>query len=163
MLKIIMLQELVSIFSQLKTKNQAAGTPDELVLKCLSNPALVPVLTKLFSKEEKQLLKQGSLVLLGAASVIWFLFRTGTRGRVQVHNPPFVAGAPDLRGRRFNYYPPQHLPLLRPDETHVWLLPAFFRHPRLTDYDQYSSCRPGQRQRQDNHCGRCQPRNHRPV
>ena len=74
-----MQQELVSIFSQLKKKNQAAETPNGSLLKCLSNPVLVPFLTKVFSKEEKQLLKQGSLVLLGAASVIWFLFRTGTR------------------------------------------------------------------------------------
>ncbi|MFX0078515.1 MAG: DUF362 domain-containing protein [Candidatus Hermodarchaeota archaeon] len=40
---------------------------------------LNPILTQLFWKEEKQLLKNGSLAFLGSVSLIWFLFRTCTR------------------------------------------------------------------------------------
>ncbi|MHA2428764.1 MAG: DUF362 domain-containing protein [Candidatus Hermodarchaeia archaeon] len=72
-------QELVFIFIYERENNQETENPSELLLRCLANPALLPFLSKCWSHDQKQSLKNGSLVLLGAASFIWFLFRTGTK------------------------------------------------------------------------------------
>ncbi|MFX0078467.1 MAG: DUF362 domain-containing protein [Candidatus Hermodarchaeota archaeon] len=72
-------QELVFIFNQLRENDQETGNQSELLLQCLTNPVILPILAKCWSHEQKQSLKNGSLVLLGVASLIWFLFRTGTK------------------------------------------------------------------------------------
>jgi len=63
----------------LRENAQEAGKQNELLLQCLANPVLLPFLAKCWSQDQKQSLKNVSLVLLGAASLIWFLFRTGTK------------------------------------------------------------------------------------
>ncbi|MFX1300345.1 MAG: hypothetical protein ACFFDE_05325, partial [Promethearchaeota archaeon] len=63
----------------MRENDEEAKKQNELLLRCLANPVLLPLLANCWSQDQKHSLKNGSLVLLGAVSLIWFLFRTGTK------------------------------------------------------------------------------------
>ncbi len=72
-------QELVIISNKKEEENRCSEQQTELLLSCLTNPLLIPILSRVWFRVEKQWLKNGSMVLLGVISLVWFLYRTGTR------------------------------------------------------------------------------------